>query len=124
MATFKATVRTMRKDGFYPVYIRVTHKQRFGYIRTDKMVTRRELTAAGEITDVFVLNYCTQRIIEYNDRLNRQDTSLWSVKEMVDFLVSGNDDICFSEYARRHIDALIDRGQERTPRSTRAWRCP
>ena len=31
MATFKATVRTPRKDGFYQVYIRVVHNTRPGY---------------------------------------------------------------------------------------------
>ena len=41
MATFKATVRSERKDGFMQVYIRVTHNRRQGYIKTRKMVTRQ-----------------------------------------------------------------------------------
>ena len=44
MATFKPTVRGERKDGFLQVYIRVTHRKRHGYIKTDKMVIRKELT--------------------------------------------------------------------------------
>ena len=43
MATFKACVQKERKDGFFPVYIRVTHRRTTQYIKTDKMVTRKEL---------------------------------------------------------------------------------
>ena len=32
MATFKVCVRKQRNDGFYPVYIRVSHKKKVGYI--------------------------------------------------------------------------------------------
>lgn len=44
MATLKAVVRTARADGFYPVYIRVTHHRSSAFIKTDKMVTKKELT--------------------------------------------------------------------------------
>lgn len=117
MATFKPTVRGERKDGFLQVYIRVTHRKRHGYIKTDKMITRKELTKTNDIKDPFVLNYCTERIMEYNDRLNRKDISQWTIAEVMDFLLKGNDDICFSEYARQHIDRLIDRGQERNAKN-------
>ena len=43
MATLKACVQKMRNDGFFPVYIRVTHSRTTQYIKTDKMVTKREL---------------------------------------------------------------------------------
>ena len=39
MATFKAVVRKKRADGFYPVYIRIVHRSRMGYIKTDKLIT-------------------------------------------------------------------------------------
>lgn len=70
MATLKAVVRTARADGFYPVYIRVTHHRASSFIKTDKMVTRKELTKTNEIKDPYVLQYCTQKILEYNERLN------------------------------------------------------
>lgn len=117
MATFKATVRGERKDGFMQVYIRVTHRKRHGYIKTDKMITRKEMTKTNEIKDPFVMNYCTDRIMQYNDMLNKKDISTWSVAEVVDYLVRGNDDICFSDYARQHVDRLIDRGQQRNSRN-------
>ena len=53
MATFKAVVRGERKDGFMQVYIRVSHKKRHGYIKTDKMVTWKEVGKSGEIKDAF-----------------------------------------------------------------------
>lgn len=117
MANFKATVRGMRKDGFMQVYIRVTHHRAHGYIKTDKMVTKKDITKDKEIKDPFVLNYCTERILEFNERLNRKDISKWTVGEVVEFLLKGNDDICFSDYARLHIDRMIDRGQERNARN-------
>ena len=41
MATLKAAVKTARADGFYPVYIRVTHCRASSFIKTDKMVTKK-----------------------------------------------------------------------------------
>lgn len=86
MAIFKVVVRRMRPDGFYPVYIRISHRRGIGYIRTDKMVTRHELSKNGDIEDAYVLQFCTKRILEYNERLNKMDISNWSVKEIIDFL--------------------------------------
>ena len=63
MATLKAVVRMARADGFYPVYIRVTHHRASSFIKTDKMVTRKELTKTNEIKDPYVLQYCTQKIL-------------------------------------------------------------
>ena len=80
MATLKAVVRTARADGFYPVYIRVTHHRASSFIKTDKMVTRKELTKTNEIKDPYVLQYCTQKILEYNERLNKKDIEHWTAK--------------------------------------------
>lgn len=117
MATLKAVVRRARADGFYPVYIRVTHKRDSAFIKTDKMVTKKELTKTNEIKDAFVLQYCSQRIIEYNERLNQKNIEYWTAKEIVEFLESGNDDICFSDYARLHIARMIDNGQQRNAKN-------
>lgn len=117
MATLKAVVRTVRADGFYPVYIRVTHHRASSFIKTDKMVTKKELTKANEIKDPYVLQYCTQRILEYNERLNKEDIEHWTAREIADFLTRGNDDICFSDYARIHIARMIDNGQERNAKN-------
>ncbi len=64
MATFKAIVKAKRKDGFYPVYIRVAHRRKLAYIPTDKFVRDSVLSRSGEIEDPYVLQYCSRKIIE------------------------------------------------------------
>ena len=117
MAIFKAVVRRPRKDGFWQVYIRVGVGVKVGYITTDKYVTSKGLSKTNEITDPYVLQYCSSLIIEYNDRLNRKDTSRWTVRQVVEYLRTADIDLCFSEYAHLHIDRMIDRGQERNARN-------
>lgn len=117
MATFKAVVRRPRADGFYAVYIRVTHRRQTLFIKTDKMLTKRELTRKGEIADAFVLQFCTQQILDYQERLNRHDISQWTVAQVVEFLTTPEEVMPFSDYARKHIDRMIDRGQERNARN-------
>lgn len=117
MATLKACVKAKRKDGFYPVYIRVIHHKKVAYMPTDKMVNDKGLTKTGEIDDPYVLQYCTTRIVEYMEILNKIDTENWTVKDVVDYLKSGYSDICYSDYVRKHIDRMIDRGQQRNARN-------
>ena len=117
MATFKTLVRTQRKDGFFPVYIRVVHRTKPGYIKTDKCVTKHELTKTGEIKDPYVLDYCIQRIKDYNTRLNMVNIANWSVQQIIAYLQEGDEDLCFSDYARKHIDRLIDSGQARNAKN-------
>lgn len=83
MATLKACVQMARKDGFYPVYIRVTQNRLSLYIKTGKMVTKRELSKSGEITDPVVIIYCSKVILEYMDKLNRVDIHDWTCRMVV-----------------------------------------
>lgn len=117
MATMKACVQKARKDGFYPVYIRVTHNRTTQYIKTDKMVTKRELSKSRDITDPVVQQFCSSLIIEYTARLNKVDTRDWTARMVVDYLQRGEEELCFSDYARKHIDRMIDNGQERNARN-------
>lgn len=117
MATLKICVRSKRSDGFYPVYIRVTHHRELAYIKTDKMVNDKGITKTKEVKDPYVVGLLSPVIIDYMERLNKKDIRNWSAKEVSDFLVSGDDDIDFSEYARKHIDRMIDRGQQRNARN-------
>lgn len=117
MATFKAIVKARRKDGFYPVYIRVTHKTKLAYLTTDKIVNDAGLSRNGEIEDPYVLQYCSRKIIEFVEKLNRIDTEHWTVHEIVDYLKSGEVDISFSDYARKYIDIMVERGQKRNARN-------
>ena len=113
----KACVQWARKDGFYPVFIRVNHKRSTLYIKTDKMVTKRELSKCKDIIDPVVMKFCTTLILDYMDKLNRVDIRDWSCRMIVDYLLKGDEDISFSDYARKHIDRLIDNGQVRNARN-------
>lgn len=117
MATFKAIVRTPRKDGFFQVYIRVMHNRQPGYIKVDKMVTKKELDRNGDIKDPFVMQYCSLKILGYNNRLMSKDIDGWTVKQVVNYLLSEEDDICFSDYARQYRDKMIDSGFIRNARN-------
>ena len=77
MATLKACVQKMRNDGFFPVYIRVTHNRTTQYIKTDKMVTKRELLETprefaprgqATMTPVGKLAWCFQKSSERNQK--------------------------------------------------------
>lgn len=117
MATLKACVRRPRKDGFWQVYIRVTHQRNAGFIKTDKMVTKKELTKNNEIKDPFVLNYCSDMIIRYNNLLNTVNIEQWDVNQVIDFLTSEDGDVCFSDYAQIHINRMINDGHERNAKN-------
>lgn len=117
MATIKACVQRARKDGFFPVYIRVTHNRASLYIKTDKMVTKRELSRSKDITDPTVMQFCSTLILDYQNRLNAVDTRTWTTQMVVDFLLRGDEDLCFSDYARKHINRLVDNGQARNARN-------
>ena len=41
-----------------------------------------------------MLEYCSRLIIEYNDRLNRKDTSRWTVRQVVEFLRTADEELC------------------------------
>ncbi|MCF0181324.1 MAG: phage integrase SAM-like domain-containing protein [Muribaculaceae bacterium] len=117
MATLKAVVRKQRKDGFYPVYIRIGHKTQKGYIKTNKLIAPESLNSKGEITDDYVNEYCKNLILRYNDRLNRKDISTFSALEVVEYLTEDSRSVCFSDYAREHINRMINSGHERTSKN-------
>ena len=73
MATLKAVVRKQRADGFYAVYIRIVHRSRMGYIKTDKVISPKNVTASGDLKDPVVNEYCSRMILKYTDMLNRKD---------------------------------------------------
>ena len=118
MATFKICIRKGRTDGYYPVYIRVTHNRKTTYIKTDKMVDKKGLNKSGDVKDNYVLAYCTRLINEYTESLNKVDTRYWDLQDVVTYLQNGDEDVCFSEYARRYImDMRIKLQQERNAKN-------
>lgn len=117
MATFKAIVRRKRADGLYPVYIRVVHRRRMGYIPTGKVVSEKQIDKNGEIKDPVVNEYCSREILRYNDLTNRRDVSHYSVQEVMDFVTTEQSEVCFSEYAKNHWKKIESQGRERTAKN-------
>ena len=117
MAVFKAVVRFKRPDGFYPVYIRVTHQRKAQYIKTDKMVDQKGVDKSNGIKDPYVMKYCANKISRFVEILNKQDISSWTVDEVVNYLKSGTADICFSDYAREYQSKMIQEGHARNART-------
>lgn len=117
MAILKATVRFKNKSGLYPVYIRFTQVKQVSYVKTSWMVNEKGLSGKNEIVDPFVIEQTSILIENYYRKLNQIDTSKWSVSEIVKYVTEFDSDISFSDYARKHIGKLIDRGQERTSRN-------
>lgn len=70
-----------------------------------------------DIIDPFVIQQTSVLIDKFYTRLNQVDSTNWSASEVRQFVQDFDKDISFSEYARKHIDKLIARGQERTSRN-------
>ena len=51
MAKFKAMVRYQRPDGYYTVYIRVSHNKKVQYIKTDKMVNQKGIDKNNAVSE-------------------------------------------------------------------------
>ena len=106
MATLKAVVRKQRADGFYAVYIRIVHRSRMGYIKTDKVISPKS-------KDPVVNEYCSRQILKYTDMLNRKDLTQYTVAEVIEYLTRDAGVESFSEYARLHIDRMKKSGHAR-----------
>ena len=117
MATLKAVVRNKRSDGLYPVYIRIVHRRRMSYIKTDKLICPKHVTENGDLKDAVVNEYCSRLILKYNDKLNRKDLKALSVMEVIEYLTRDSDAESFSEYAQLHIRRMEERGQARTAKN-------
>lgn len=107
MAKFKVCVRpnTRRSDGFYAVYVRVSHNRKIGYIRTDKIVNDEGLNR-GEVCDPFVLQTLGKRVAEWADALNRVDIEAWSVQDALTALSRKTGNLIMSP-----ISIALKRGQ-------------
>lgn len=118
MATLKAIVKSKMKNGMYNVYIRFTQNRQFSYMRTSWMVNDKGLSDdKKDIIDPYVIQQTSILIEKFYTMLNQIDTSKWTANELLTYVTDFGKDISFSDYARKHIDKLISRGQERTSRN-------
>lgn len=84
-----------------------------GYIKTDKFITDKQLTKAGEIKDAVVNEFCSREILRYSDMINRHEVSNYSVSELIEFLQHSDGDVNFSEFAANFIAQMINGGHAR-----------
>ena len=101
----------------YPVYIRIVHRRKMGYIKTDKIISPKSLTKQGDIKDAVVNEYCSNLILRYTDKINRKDISAFTMKELIEYLTLDEGEQCFSEYAQLHIRRMEQRGQIRNAKN-------
>ena len=76
-------------------------------IKTDKIISPKNVTANGDLKYPVVNEYCGRMILKYTDMLNRKDLSAYSVAEVIEYLTRDSGVESFSDYARLHIDRMI-----------------
>jgi len=71
MITFKACIvkKDMRKDGTWPVLIRMTYKRQSRMIRTTMSVSSEDMTASGNFRNQKIIDECDKLIHTYRKRI-------------------------------------------------------
>lgn len=113
MAYFKICVRAKRKDNTYPIYIRVTHHGKVGYIKTDK-VCKSKSVRKGEVIDNYIIKDVSILIEAYMLRLNREDIQNWDINKVLEFLKRDASAPSFSKFCRIFISKMDNEGREST----------
>lgn len=122
MAAFGIVIRGKRNDGYYPVYIRVSHQSNASYIKTSFVVSERGLkktyTKSGkekiEIGDIKVVRECMNEIAGYVRRLNDVDNDKMTIQEVIQFLTTGETELSFSGYAEEYITNMKNKGRDKS----------
>jgi len=118
MASLKICVQKQKKDGTWPVYIRVTHRGKVGYIKTDKLVWGKGINPkTKEIKDPYVIQQLSITVVDCMERLNKRNTAGWSMEEVMSFLRTGDEEISFSDFCREYIRGMQDAGQVRNAKN-------
>jgi integrase len=90
---------------------------RMGYIKTNKIVSPKQITKSGDIIDPVVNDYCSSLILRYTDIINRHDITNMSVPEVIELLTDAQAEASYSDYARQHIRNMINTGHERNAKT-------
>jgi integrase len=108
MPTFKATIRKgqLRKDGKYPVSIRVTHNRISAYVPTGVYVSKKQVNKHYEIKDQFVIGRTNQTIQQYERKIleiDTEDLREMSVQAIVAILTRSNKKVDYLAYCENLI---------------------
>lgn len=136
MATFKICVfkKHQKRNGTYPVTIRVCWKRKYGYIKTefyatDKQVSQKKyFDSKGKqkllfaLKDPFIINELNSRIAKYEDIKVRKlglNIDQYTARELADYFTKegspGTDSsIDFVEFSQLHCGRLTSRGKKST----------
>lgn len=135
MPTFKVSVQEhqQRRDGKFPVSIRLTHNRQSVYITTGTYVTRKQVAADFKsIRDTEVVRLLDRDILDYEKLLLRglgTAVNKYTARELADYITrhmktAGGAEIDFIEFAWEHIAELKAAGRigyaERFERVVRA----
>lgn len=115
MATLEACIRKELKDGFAPVYIRISQKSKTAYIKTHLNVEKRGVDG-NKIKDKRIINEAAIIIKDYYDRLNKVDTKNWDVKQVIGYLI-GDGEISFTDFFRQKKNEMINAGRDSSAES-------
>lgn len=113
MATFKICTRNISADGYYNVYIRITHERKIAYLRTDKRVKRTDITKNGDIKNNNVILLCSKIIDSYISLINQLEVKLsyLSLDELIIYLENDSAGISFSNFAKEYVDSMKKSGR-------------
>ena len=122
MPTFKISVllHQQRRDGKFPVSIRLTHRRQSVYIKTDTYVTRKQVTAdCKAIRDTEVVRMIDRDILEYDRLLLKglgSNLNKYTARELADFIIrhtktDGGAEIDFIAFAWGYVAELRAAGR-------------
>ncbi len=104
--SMKPVVQKPRKDGFWAVYIRFTFDGQCQFWKTSKVVSSQNVKSKSEITDSYVLSFCSSLILQWMEKLNHVNYSMWSLKDIVEYVTVTESQVSFSSYARSYIEKI------------------
>jgi len=99
MATFKISIleHQERKDGTFPVYVRVTNNRKSAYIKTGVYVDRSQITKNYELKDTDVMSVLAKRIIEYRKKILSIEQNA-DVRDIAKHLTAGDEIVDFFKF--------------------------
>jgi len=105
MITFKPVIRNIRADGYAAVYIRITKNRESDYIKTNYIAKKSQLSGT-KLKDFSLISKISVIIEKFVSRLNYEDTELWTLREVINFLMQENNQISFNNYFDIHITKI------------------
>src|ERR1035437_9959094 len=97
MINIEPVIRNMRSNGYAQVYIRIIQKTIPAYIPTSFVAAANQIKDK-KLTDFSLIVEIAPTIKTYYDKLNKVNTTNWTVKEVVEYLNSDKDEISFCDY--------------------------